>query len=413
VPAAASSLIPSVLTQPPDPPALSAAECPGLLERLAQVPDPRDRRGLRHPLTTVLALATAAVLAGARSVTAIAEWVTDTPPLVLAALGVCRDPLTGAHRVPGETTLRRVLTTIDGDALDAAVSGWLAARLPAPGPWQRRAVAVDGKTLRGARRPGGRPVHLLAAMDHTTGVVLAQRQVDGAPEEVTGFRPLLADLDLTGVVVTADALHTKRDAAEFLVARKHAHYLFTVKGNQPSLHAQLRQLPWRQIPVLDRTRDRGHGRVETRTLKVATVPGLDFPHAVQALQITRRVRDLHRRRWRTVVVYAIASMTAAQASPDQLAGLLRGHWAVENGLHWVRDVAYTEDASQVRTGTAPRAMATLRNLAIGVLRLAGTTNIAAGLRHASRDPTRPLNLLGIQCSWTGHHDTPAEPCSRD
>ena len=155
----------------------------------------------------MIALATAAVLAGARSLTAIAEWTTDAPPLVLAALGVARDPLTGTYRVPGETTLRRVLGGIDGDALDAAVSGWLADRLPAPGPWQRRAVAVDGKTLRGAARSAGRPVHLLAAMDHATGAVLAQRQVDGAPEEVTGFRPLLADLDLTDVVVTADALH--------------------------------------------------------------------------------------------------------------------------------------------------------------------------------------------------------------
>jgi DDE_Tnp_1-associated len=114
VPAATSSLIPSVLTQPPDPPALSAAECPGLLERLAQVPDPRDRRGLQHPLTSVLALATAAVLAGARSLTAIVEWTIDAPPLVLAALGVPRDPLTGIHHIPGETTLRRVLGRIDG-----------------------------------------------------------------------------------------------------------------------------------------------------------------------------------------------------------------------------------------------------------------------------------------------------------
>jgi predicted transposase YbfD/YdcC len=398
VPAATSSLIPSVLTQPPDPTALSAAECPGLLERLMQVPDPRDRRGLRHPLNSVLALATAAVLAGARSLTAIAEWTTDAPPLVLAALGVPRDPLTGTHRVPGETTLRRILAGIDGDALDAAVTGWLVDRLPAPRPWQQRAVAVDGKTLRGATRPEGRPVHLLAAMDHATGAVLAQRQVDGAPEEVTGFRPLLADLDLADVVVTADALHTKRDAAEFLVTNKHAHYLFTVKGNQPSLHAQLRALPWRQIPVLDRTRDRGHGRVETRTLKVATVPGLDFPHATQALQITRRVRDLHRRRWRTITVYAITSLSAIQASPARLADLVRGHWAIENGLHHVRDVTYTEDASQTRTGTAPRAMAALRNLAIGALRLAGITNIAAGLRHTSRVPTRPLQLLGIQYS---------------
>src|SRR6266508_2240188 len=236
------------------------------------------------------------------------------------------------------------------------------------------------------------------AADQSTGAVLAQHQVDGAPEEVTGFQPLLAGLEMTGVTVTADALHTKRDAAKFLVTDKRAHYLLTVKANQPTLHAQLRQLPWHDVPVLDRSRDRGHGRVETRSLKVVTVAGLGFPHARQALQITRRVRDLHSRRWRTVVVYAVTDLTFTQASPAQLADLLRGHWTIENTLHWVRDVTFTEDASRVRTGTAPRAMATLRNLAIGALRLAGITNIAAGLRHIGRDPARPLTLLGIQCS---------------
>lgn len=205
MPAAASSLIRPVLAQPSAVASLHPVECPDLLQRLAQVPDPRDRRGLRHPLAGVLALATAAVLTGARSLAAITEWAADAPPLVLAALGVRRDPLTGEHRVPGETTLRRVLTTIDGDALDAAVTAWLADRLPAPGPHQPRAIAVDGKTLRGATQPGGRPVHLLAALDHATGAVLAQHQVDGAPEEVTGFQPLLAGLELTGVTVTADA----------------------------------------------------------------------------------------------------------------------------------------------------------------------------------------------------------------
>ena len=141
--------------------------------------------------------------------------------------------------------------------------------------------------------------------------------------------------------------------------------------------------------MLDRSRDRGHGRVETRSLKVVTVAGLGFPHARQAVQITRRVRDLHRRRWRTVVVYAVTDLSFTQASPAQLADLLWGHWTIDNTLHWVRDVTFTEDASRVRTGTAPRAMATLRNLAIGALRLAGITNSLPGSDIPAVTPPGP------------------------
>jgi predicted transposase YbfD/YdcC len=232
-------------------------------------------------------------------------------------------------------------------------------------------------------------------MDHATRAVLAQRQVDGAPGEVPAFQPLLADLDLAGVVVTADALHTHADAAEFLVAGKQAHYLLTVKANQPTLLDRCVRLPWHHVPVLDRTRDRGHGRVELRTLKAVTVHHFGFPHTAQVIQVTRKVRDLGTRRWRTVVVYAVTSLTFAQASPARLADLLRGHWTIENGLHHVRDVTFAEDASQVRTGTAPQVMACLRNLAIGALSHAGPVNLAAALRRHARDPARPLATLGI------------------
>src|SRR5512132_504593 len=189
--------------------------------------------------------------------------------------------------------------------------------------------------------------------------------------------------------------------------------LFIVKGNQSGLHAQLRALPWREVPVLDRTRDHGHGRVEIRTLKAATVAGLDFPHAAQALQVTRRVRDLgaNPRRWRNVTIYAVTSLSTSNAAPWHLAGYARGHWTIENALHWVRDVTFAEDSSQVRSGNAPRAMATLRNLAIGALRLTGSANIASALRYNSRDPTRPLTILGIPCVGIGPHDTCRVPGS--
>jgi predicted transposase YbfD/YdcC len=405
VPAVSSSLISPALEQLQDLPtgdrARLAGRCPGLLGCLALVPDPRDPRGVRHTLTSLLLTAAAAVLAGARSFTAIGEWAADAPPQVLASLGVRYDPLAGRFRPPDEATIRRVLEAVDAGALDAAVGSWLGARLRAadqrPGRDRRRALAVDGKAVRGTRHAaaGGQAVHLLAVADQQAGAVLAQASVDAKTNEITRFAPLLEDLDLAGSVITADALHTQREHAEFLVAGKDAHYILVVKKNQPGLYAQLKNLPWRQIPAAATQRDRGHGREEHRTLKAATVAaGLCFPHAMQALRVTRRTRPLSGGKWRTVTIYAVTSLTAGQATPAQLARWIRGHWRIE-ALHHIRDVTYGEDASQTRTGNGPQVMATFRNLAIGTLKLAGHASIAAACRHHSRDATRTLATLGL------------------
>jgi hypothetical protein len=133
-------------------------------------------------------------------------------------------------------------------------------------------------------------------------------------------------------------------------------------------------------------------------LKIVTISaGIAFPHAAQAIQVVRRRTQPFSggRRWHTETVYAITSLAPHHASPAQIAAWIRGHWQIENALHWVRDVTYGEDHSGVRTGAAPQVMASLRNLAISVLRLTGVTNIAAALRHHARDPIRPLKLLNI------------------
>ncbi len=268
MPAELSSPIPSGLDPLCDADPLQQAETPHLLAYLASVPDPRAPRGRRHPLVAILAVAAAAVLAGARSMTAIAEWAAEAPQPVRAALSA-RHHAPGHYSVPTETTIRRTLGRLDPQALATAIGAWLCDRDRLQRQ-RRRAIAVDGKTLRGAKHHG-RQVHLLAAMDHTTRCVLAQHQVDGAPGEVPAFQPLLEPLDLAGAVITADALHTHADAAEFLVSQKQAHYLLVVKANQPTLLERCAALAWHNVPVADRTRDRGHGRVEIRTLKAVTV----------------------------------------------------------------------------------------------------------------------------------------------
>ncbi|GAA1934207.1 ISAs1 family transposase [Streptantibioticus ferralitis] len=277
--------------------------------------------------------------------------------------------------------------------MDRAVGRWLADRRTST-DGRLRGLAVDGKSLRGAARAKGRKIHLLAACDHVRGLVLAQIDVGEKTNEITCFQPLLEVLtDLTGTVVTSDAMHTQREHAAYLLGRN-AHYIVIVKGNQKKLRKQLKSLPWKQIPLQSRTRDAGHGRGEIRRIKVCTVNNLLFPGARRAIQLKRRRLDRKTGRISVKTVYAATSLTAEQATPAQLANLIRGHWKIET-LHHVRNVTFAEDASQLPTGTTPRAMATWRNPAIGALRLAGGTNIASALRHNARDSRRPLALLGL------------------
>jgi predicted transposase YbfD/YdcC len=380
MPASSSSPTAPVLGQLADLAEDTAEDAPGLLALLARVTDPRRRRGIRYRLAVILGLAVCAVLAGARSFTAIAEWAADADEQTLARLGV-------SGPVPSESTFRRTLQRLDADAFDELAGGWAAQRT-APQPGARRVIAVDGKTLRGSGGDQQPACHLLAALDHAQGVVLGQVEVGAKTNEIPLFTALLDRIEITDAVITADALHAQRDHATYLAGRG-AHYLLIVKRNQPGLHAQLAALPWRDVPVAYTKQGHGHGRTERRTLKVTAVArGLAFPHAAQAIQIVRRRKQ--KGKWSRETCYAITSLTVTQASDAQLAAIIRGHWGIEDRLHWVRDLDFDEDRSQIRTGSGPQIMAALRNLAVTILRLAGAANIAAALRYHARRPGRPL-----------------------
>ncbi len=202
----------------------------GLRPRLAALPDPRHRRGIRHRLDHVLLLALAAVLAGQRHYVAISDWIQDLDPAARRLFGCPRWGDT--YKVPSEPTLRRVLQQVDPDAVDAILSAWLDTETRRVGD----VLAIDGKSLRGsAHGARTRPVHLLAGMVHRTGQVLGQVAVDVKTNEIPRLRDLLAPLDITGHIVTTDALHTQTATARFLVEEKHAHYVMEVKGNQRTL----------------------------------------------------------------------------------------------------------------------------------------------------------------------------------
>ncbi|MEU3253025.1 ISAs1 family transposase [Streptomyces sp. NPDC006997] len=366
---------------------------------LAGVPDPRDARGRRYPLAALLSAAAASVLAGARSLIAIGEWLADVPAWALRALGFPPDALTGTVPVPHPGTVRRLLARIDADLLDAAVGAFLDARRTAPTPTgvgpgpDLRPIAVDGKVPRGSRTAETPAVTLLAAMAQS-GEVLAQRQVTDKSNEIPAFAPLLDSLDLTGTLITADALHTQHDHGTYLRERG-AHYIAIVKKNHPGLHHQLRRLPWAEIALDHKDRTRAHHRLEIRRLKTAAFAHLDYPHAVQALQVVRWRRDLADGKLTIERLYLVTSLPPGAASGAELAAFIRGHWLIENRLHHVRDRTFGEDDSKVRTNHLPRTMASLRNLAIGLHRQDGATNIAAALRRAARDSRRPLIALGL------------------
>lgn len=397
VPAVVSSPIPAVLDQLGP---LSLDHAADLRELLAQIDDPRDARGVRHSLAAVLTVAAVAVATGARSITAIWEWAADLPQWALRATGTRWDIRLARFLVPSEPTLRRVLSRVDGNALDTVVSAWITSRhtlgqdLP---DGELAAVAIDGKSLRGtfARTGGAQGMHLLAGITHTTGIVIGcQQLVPTGTSEIAWLAPLLEGLDLTGVVITADALHTTRGQARYVTARG-GHYVLIVKKDQRRLHDLLHALDWTQAEQHS-TLEKAHGRIEHRTLLVLPAPdSTDFPGTAQVFRITRQRTDRTTGKHESHTWVGVTSLPLLLAGPARIAALLRGHWQIENRLHYVRDVTYGEDASRVRTGTAPRAMAALRNLAISALRLTGATNIAQALRAMARDITRPLALLEI------------------
>jgi predicted transposase YbfD/YdcC len=354
----------------------------GLLGVLAGLPDPRRRRGVRHGLVGLVAVAVTAVLAGARSYAAIGQWAADLSGEQLQQLGLTRS---GA---PEASTFRRLLTRLDPAVLDALLGAFMWARTAVVEG--RRVIALDGKTVRGARTPTTAAPHLVAAFDHASGTVLGQLATAAKSNEIPTVRTLLSTFDLSGVVVTVDAMHTQTDTAQVVTAGG-ADYVFTVKANQPTLYAACKNLPWRDVPSHAAVQV-GHGRRVHRAIKVLTAPEwIAFSGAAQVAQIRRTTTRAGKR---TVeVVYVITSADHHAAPPATLAAWVQGHWGIENRAHWVRDVTYDEDRSQVRTGSGPHVMATLRNLAIGLLRLNGTTNIAAALRHHARQADRPINLI--------------------
>lgn len=394
---------------------------PALLERLAEMPDPRDARGVRHPIEVILGLCTAAVLSECVTLVEITTWITHADQDLLAAFG-CRRNAIGTCVPPHRDTVTRVLEAVDAAELADLTGAHLGARAgvaptgaPIGAPTRLPALAIDGKAVRGAIGADGQIPFLLAAATHQDTTVIAERAIGPKTNEVPEFQPLLRGLPIGGWVLTMDAGHTVRAHARFIVEELLAHYVMTVKENCPATYARIDALDWKNAPIAHRSVHVGHGRREVRTIQVLPAPpGLGFPHAAQVFLLerwtTRKVRQRTKgsRKYKTVTitsavaVLGVTSLSAREATGEHLAGYVQGHWSIENKIHWVRDVTFREDASRTRTRSRPRAMATLRNLAIGLIRQTGRTKIAATIRQIRYDPTLLRTILGLPPTPQNH-----------
>jgi predicted transposase YbfD/YdcC len=233
------------------------------------------------------------------------------------------------------------------------------------------------------------------------GLTLAQQGVDDKTNEITQVETVLHQLVLQGRVCTMDALLTQRHVAQTIVG-KGGDYVMIVKENQPQLRADI-ELVFTLPPAGDRqetarTVDIGHGRIEQRniTTSEALVGYSDWPGLAQVFELGRHVMFQKTGKKRVEVVYGVTSLGPERATPERLLTLVRGQWQIENKSHWVRDVTFDEDRSQVRCGNIPHVMAALRNTAIGLLRYAGYANIAAAGRRLAAQPVQALALIGIE-----------------
>jgi predicted transposase YbfD/YdcC len=367
-----------------------------LIEVLTEIPDFRKNHGKRHPLVAILALACSAMLCGYRSYTAIAEWGRHYGEHLVRALGF-------THRSPCAATLHTVLRRVDREAFEATLGAWaeglLGERLP---PREvEDAIALDGKTLRGSQKQGAPGAHLLSALAHRVGVTLAQQAVDDKTNEIPVAVEVLRQLVLQGRIVTMDALLTQRQIAQQIVDAG-GDYVMVVKENQPQLLEDI-QTVFALAPMAGERRttaatvDLGHGRIEQRELQTSTILAgySDWPGLAQVLRLERQVILKKTGEVREEVVVGVTSLTPERADAARLLAVVRGHWSIENRSHWVRDVTFDEDRSQVRCGNIPQVMAALRNTVVGLMRWAGYTNIAAACRRFAAQPQAALHLIGI------------------
>ena len=364
---------------------------------LAEVPDPRQRRGQRYPWWLLLELIVAALVIGQPHGRAIGQWVQEHAAALPGRLG-----WTG-RRLPSAATLRRALLAIDLAALEAGISALAPDAKPSEDGVQP--LALDGKVVRGAGHHGAR-VWLVGLADHQ-GWMRGQTVLREGQTERAAAQALLDGRDLAGQVVTMDAAFTDPALAQ-QIRDQGGEYFSVVKGNQPDLQwaiqTEFTGWPWlvterAQEYRVAETATIGHGRWETRRLETSTrlntyLAEDGWPDVGQVLCRTCRRMVFKTGEVSETTTYAVTSLTPEQLSVTRLEAIWRGHWSIENRVHHVRDVSFREDAGQAHTGHSVQALAALRNGILICLRAAGWRRMADALRHYAAHLDETLTFIG-------------------
>jgi predicted transposase YbfD/YdcC len=355
------------------------ADISSLLGMLGSIGDPRKERGKQHALVFVLAVCVVAVLAGAKGYSEIARKARDMTQPLLAELGAEWDWFRSRYKYPSKWTIRLVLSGIGGNHMDGVTGSWLAAQSAgnADGEWK---IAVDGKVLRGAWTAENDKVTLFSAMIREDGVTVGQVRVPDGTNEITQADALLDALPIPEsdpVVFTLDAAHTQTRTAEAIRKRPEWHYLMTVKGNQPALHRAVFDtvLPLLREKPNDVMEDRSRGRRKVWSCWIADASEIDFPGAAQAAIIIREIFEVSGDRVGKEMAILLTSADAERMTAASLNYHKRSHWGIENKSHYPRDTVYQEDNDQTWTGNGPQVLASIRNLAISLIRLKGASAI--------------------------------------
>ena len=376
-----------------------------LLDVLAEVPDPRSRHGVRHPLPAILSLAVLAMLSGCRGYQAIAQFGREHGMPLAIALGFRRG------KTPAPSTFCEIFQVLDVTAFEASLTRWIRSRLP---EGAELLLCLDGKTLRGSKDGELPGHHLVAAYAPHCQAVLAQLRVDAKTNEHKAALQLLGLLPVKGCIITGDAMFCQRDLC-VAVIKQGGDYLFFAKDNQPSLVAdiqaglafqeQSRQTaaifsPTGEVPPLSAeltacSIDKGHGRLEKRTIRLTRnlTKHSSWKGLKQGFEL---IRERTQKGKTTVeVAHGITSLSAERADAPRLLELTRGHWEIENGLHYRRDVTLGEDASRIRKGDAPQVMAALRNSVLHVLSEVVAPSVASAIRSMGNRLSQALELLAL------------------